>query len=91
MYTLLQIFMTGVIFYVTLTIVAPAFPVIIIVLVPARLLLMNRLWDRETLRFVDSWACKDGTPEDDEDRGNETLRGGNANDRDNEKKKAQGI
>jgi hypothetical protein len=70
MYTLLQIVMTGVIFYVTLTQGAPAFPVIIIALVPARLLLMNRLWDRETLRFVDSWACKDGTPEDDEDRRN---------------------
>lgn len=28
---------------------------------------MNRIWGRETLRFVDSWACKDGTPEDDED------------------------
>jgi hypothetical protein len=43
MYTLLQIFMTGVIFYVTLTQGAPAFPVIIIVLVPARLLIMNKL------------------------------------------------
>ena len=21
---------------------------------------MNKLWDRETLRFVDRWACKDG-------------------------------
>jgi hypothetical protein len=68
MYTLVQIVMTGIIFYVTLTVAAPAFPVIIIALVPARLLLMNRWWDRETLRFVDEWACKDGTPEDDEDR-----------------------
>jgi hypothetical protein len=49
---------------------APAFPVIIIALVPARLLIMNRLWNRETLRFVDKWACKDGTPEDDEDKRN---------------------
>ncbi|KAL9072357.1 MAG: hypothetical protein Q9161_003676 [Pseudevernia consocians] len=47
---------------------APAFPVIIIALVPARLLLMNKLWSRETLRLVDTWACRDGTPEDDEDR-----------------------
>jgi hypothetical protein len=68
MFTLLQIVVTGIIFYVTLTVAAPAFPVIIIALVPVRLLLMNRLWDRETLRFVDAWACKDGTPEDDEDR-----------------------
>ncbi len=29
---------------------------------------MNKLWSRETLRFVDAWACRDGTPEDDEDR-----------------------
>ncbi|RDL41514.1 Bicarbonate transporter [Venustampulla echinocandica] len=69
-YTVLQIVMTGIIFYVTLTVAAPAFPVIIIVLVPARLLLMNRIFDRETLRFVDKWACQDGTPEDDEDRRN---------------------
>jgi hypothetical protein len=74
MYTLLQIVMTGVIFYVTLTQGAPAFPVIIIALVPARLLLMNRLWNPETLRFVDSWACKDGTPEDDEDRRNDISK-----------------
>ena len=56
------------IFIVTLTKGAPAFPIIIIALVPARLLLMNKLWDRETLRFVDAWACRDGTPEADEDR-----------------------
>lgn len=54
------------IFIVTLTKGAPAFPVIIIALVPIRLLLMNKLWNRETLRFVDAWACRDGTPEDDE-------------------------
>jgi hypothetical protein len=69
-YTVLQIVMTGIIFYVTLTVAAPAFPVIIIALVPVRLLVMNRIWGRETLRFVDAWACKDGTPEDDEDRKN---------------------
>ena len=59
--------MTIIIFIVTLTKGAPAFPVIVIALVPVRLLLMNRLWDRETLRFVDAWACKEGTPEDEED------------------------
>ena len=37
---------------------------IIIALVPARLLLINRLWPKETLRFVDAWACRKGTPED---------------------------
>jgi hypothetical protein len=74
MFTILQIFITGVIFYVTLTQGAPAFPIIIIALVPARLLIMKRLWNTETLRFVDKWACKDGTPEDDEDRRNGMVR-----------------
>ena len=60
--------LTVIIFIVTLTKGAPAFPVIIIALVPARLLLMNKLWNRETLRFVDAWACRDGTPETDDDR-----------------------
>ena len=68
MYTIVQIVVTVVIFIVTLTKGAPAFPVIIIALVPIRLLVMNRMWHRETLRFVDAWACRDGTPEDDEDR-----------------------
>lgn len=67
MYTIVQIVVTVVIFIVTLTKGAPVFPIIIIALVPIRLLLMNRMWDRETLRFVDAWACRDGTPEDDED------------------------
>ena len=58
---------TVAIFIVTLTQGAPAFPVIIIALVPVRLLLMNRIWSKETLKFVDSWACRDGTPEDSED------------------------
>ncbi len=31
---------------------------------------MNKIWGRETLRFVGAWACKGGTPEDDEDRKN---------------------
>lgn len=67
MYTVVQIVVTVVIFIVTLTRAAPAFPVLIIILVPIRLLLMNRLWSRETLRFVDAWACRKGTPEDDKD------------------------
>jgi hypothetical protein len=67
-YTLVQIIMTVVIFAVTLTKGAPAFPVIVIACVPARLLLMNRVWRREVLRFVDAWACREGTPEDDEDQ-----------------------
>ena len=68
MYTILQIVLTVAILIVTLTPGAPAFPVIIIALVPARLMAMNKLWNRETLRFVDAWACKEGTPEDDEDQ-----------------------
>lgn len=28
---------------------------------------MKRWWPREVLRFVDAWACREGTPEDDED------------------------
>ncbi|KAI9879613.1 MAG: hypothetical protein M1830_007973 [Pleopsidium flavum] len=66
-YTVVQIVVTVIIFIVTLTKGAPAFPVIIIALVPIRLLVMNRIWHRETLRFVDAWACREGTPEDDED------------------------
>jgi len=67
MYTLVQIILTAGIFAVTLTVAGPAFPVIIIALVPIRLLLMNRLWNREVLRYVDAWACREGSPEDDED------------------------
>jgi hypothetical protein len=66
-YTSVQILVTVVIFIVTLTKGAPAFPVLIIALVPIRLLVMNKIWHRETLRFVDAWACREGTPEDDED------------------------
>lgn len=58
---------TVIIFIVTLTQGAPAFPVIIIALVPVRLLLMNRIWSKDALRLVDAWACRDGTPEDGED------------------------
>ncbi|KAJ5966347.1 hypothetical protein N7481_013061 [Penicillium waksmanii] len=67
LYTILQIVTTVIIFIVTLTRGAPAFPVLIIALVPFRLLVMKRWWPREALRFVDAWACREGTPEDDED------------------------
>lgn len=67
LFTAFQLVMTGIIFYITLTVAAPAFPVVIIALVPVRLLLMNKLWNRETLMFVDSWACRDGCPEDGDD------------------------
>ena len=65
---------TVIIFIVTLTKGAPAFPVIIITLVPIRLLLMNRLWNKHTLKFVDAWACREGTPEDDEEEDIVTAR-----------------
>lgn len=67
-FTVVQIVVTGVIFGITLTVAAPAFPVVIIALVPVRLLVMGRVWGRETLRFVDGWACGEGGPEEDEDR-----------------------
>lgn len=63
-YTVAQIVLTGIIFGVTLTVAAPAFPLIIIALVPLRLTLMNNIWSRETLRAVDGWACRPGKPED---------------------------
>lgn len=66
-YTLFEIVMTVIIFIVTLTVAGPAFPVIIIALVPFRLLVMQRMWPREVLRYVDKWACRDGCPEDEED------------------------
>lgn len=66
-YTVVQIVVTIIVFIVTLTKAAPAFPLLIVALVPLRLLLMNKIWPRETLRFVDAWACREGTPEDDED------------------------
>jgi hypothetical protein len=80
-YTVLQILVTGIIFYVTLTIAAPAFPIIIIALVPVRLWIMNKLWNRETLRFVDAWACKNGTPEDDQDARDEVISQGGCHSR----------
>ncbi|KAL8857627.1 MAG: hypothetical protein Q9178_005792 [Gyalolechia marmorata] len=66
-YTVVQIVVTIVIFIITPTKAAPAFPVLVIMLVPIRLLLLTKLWNRETLRFVDAWACRKGTPEDDKD------------------------
>ena len=63
-YTMVQIVATVIIFIVTTTKGAPVFPIMVIALVPLRLLLMNKLWNRETLRFVDAWACREGTPED---------------------------
>lgn len=68
LYTISQILVTVVIFIVTLTKGAPAFPVIIISLVPIRLLVMNKMWHRDTLRYVDAWACRDGTPDDEKDK-----------------------
>lgn len=68
-YTLTQIAMTGVVFGVTLTVAAPAFPLVIIALVPVRLTVMNRFWGRETLLMVDAWACREGKPEDRQMRG----------------------
>ncbi|KAI9793720.1 MAG: hypothetical protein M1816_007615 [Peltula sp. TS41687] len=67
LYTATEIICTVIIFVVSLTKAAPVFPVLIVILVPIRLLFMKRLWNRETLRYVDAWACQDGTPEDDED------------------------
>ena len=67
LYTIVQIVLTVIIFVITLTKAAPAFPIIIILLVPFRLVLMKRFWHRETLRHVDAWACRAGTPEDSED------------------------
>jgi hypothetical protein len=66
-YTLTQLVLTGVVFGVTLTVAAPGFPIIIIILVPVRLMLMNKIWSRETLRHVDAWATREGRPEDDDE------------------------
>ncbi|XWX02178.1 hypothetical protein V2A60_010211 [Cordyceps javanica] len=63
-YTITQIVLTGIVFGVTLTVAAPAFPLIIIALVPLRLAFMNKIWSKETLRAVDGWACRPGKPED---------------------------
>ena len=65
-YTITQIVLTGIVFGVTLTVAAPAFPILIILLVPMRLKLLNHMWTKETLRWVDGWACRAGHPEDEE-------------------------
>ncbi|KAI5361887.1 putative bicarbonate transporter [Septoria linicola] len=78
-YTLFEIVMAVVIFIVTLTIAGPAFPLIIAALVPFRLLVMNRIWSRNVLRYVDQWACRDGSPEDGDEDG-EQGRGGSGGD-----------
>ena len=61
----------GIIYYATLTITAPVFPLMIIVLVPVGLLVMNWMWNRETL--ASEGACNEGMWEEDEDRQNETI------------------
>ncbi|KAL9945004.1 hypothetical protein D7B24_000365 [Verticillium nonalfalfae] len=66
-YTITQLVLTGIVFGVTLTVAAPGFPIIIIVLVPIRLHLISKIWSRETLRYVDGWATREGKPEDNED------------------------
>ncbi|TQN75199.1 putative transporter, partial [Colletotrichum shisoi] len=72
-YTITQLVLTGIVFSVTLTVAAPGFPIIIIILVPVRLFFMNRVWSRQTLRYVDGWATREGKPEDDN---NDRRRGG---------------
>lgn len=74
LYTVSQLILTGIVFGVTLTVAAPGFPIIIIILVPVRLFFMNRIWSRETLRYVDGWATREGKPEDGEnDRRSEAV------------------
>ena len=63
-YTLLQIVLTAGIFAITFTPGAPVFPVIIALLVPVRLRLMSKFWDVDTLKGVDSWACRPGLGND---------------------------
>ena len=57
-YTITQVTITAVIFAITLTKAAPAFPLLVIACVPARLFIMNHIWNKETLDFVDKWACR---------------------------------
>lgn len=85
MFTITQIVLTGIVFGITLTVAAPAFPLIIIALVPIRLTVMNRIWSRDTLMLVDGWACREGKPED----GPETLLPDAAKPTDDEEKGKQ--
>jgi hypothetical protein len=66
-YTLSQIVLTGIVFgVVTLPVAAPAFPIIIIILVPVRLKVMNKIWTRKTLTGVDGGGLAVmANPEDD--------------------------
>jgi hypothetical protein len=73
-YTLCEIGVTAVVFVVTLTVAGPAFPLIIVALVPLRLTVMKRYWQVDVLRWVDRWACREGGPEDDVEV--EVLQGG---------------
>ena len=63
-YTLLQITIAIIAFAVSLTPAGPAFPIIVVACVPLRLLVVRRIWSRQTLRQVDKWSCRDGSPED---------------------------
>ncbi|UNI24124.1 hypothetical protein JDV02_009899 [Purpureocillium takamizusanense] len=63
-FTAAQLLLTALVFGVTLTVAAPAFPLLVVALVPLRLTVMPRLWSRETLAHVDAWACRPGRPED---------------------------
>ncbi|KAL2062412.1 hypothetical protein VTL71DRAFT_6678 [Oculimacula yallundae] len=76
-FTVTQVLLTGGVFAVTLSKAAPAFPVLIIALVPARLAVARCVWGRETLRWVDWWACREGGPDDEgeevSDRGEEGV------------------
>jgi hypothetical protein len=35
---------------------------------------MNRIWRWDVLKFVDAWACRAGTPEDEEEERARVLR-----------------
>lgn len=66
-YTMFQIIIAIGIFILTLTRGGVAFPILVFSLIPFRLLVMKRIWSAETLKYVDSWACKSGSPEDDDE------------------------
>lgn len=76
LYTATQILATVAIFVVTLTKAAPAFPVLVLILVPLRLKVLGRLWGRGTLGLVDGWACREGGPERGPERVGEGGDGG---------------